>query len=101
MKKGSYILIVLILLFALVMSLSACKIFSDTNNSLPGEIEHEHVFGSWSDDSATCIYSGSHHRRCTIEGCDAYDSEITDPKGHFIVSGICERCGENFCDHEF
>lgn len=101
MKKCSYILIVLILLFALVMSLSACKIFSDTNNSLPGESEHEHVFGPWFDDTATCTSSGSHHRRCTIEGCDAYDTEITDPTGHNIINGVCERCGKNLCDHEY
>ncbi|MDE5592417.1 MAG: hypothetical protein K2I75_00525, partial [Clostridiales bacterium] len=105
MKKLRKILLIVFVVSALALAFVACSQTIDT--------EHNHKWGEWSADTATCTQGGTQTRTCTSEGCKADDGKpatetrTTTALGHNVTSwtlcesdhskheGVCSRtdCG--------
>ncbi|MDE6617603.1 MAG: hypothetical protein K2K13_01085 [Clostridiales bacterium] len=105
MKKLRKILLIVFVVSALALAFVACSETTDT--------EHNHRWGEWSADTATCTQGGTQTRTCTSEGCKGQDGKpatetrTTKALGHNVTSwtlcesdhskheGVCSRtdCG--------
>ena len=75
MKRITKILIYLALAVTLVLCLASCEDLLSN-----GAGSHQHEYGAWGEDSATCEAEGTQTRMCKT--CNAKSTRKTQPLGH-------------------
>ena len=70
--------------------------YSYSSSNKPGTY-HEHAFGQWSNNTATCTAGGTETRKCTIAGCDEIETRNSSALGHDEIfhEGKKATCFEN------
>ena len=86
-NRIAQILICVALISAFVFALSSCEFFNK-------EEPHEHTFGEWGSNTATCTAAGEEKRVCTDEECGFEETRTTEALGHNFVDGVCTVCSE-------
>lgn len=90
MKRITKILIYFALAVTLVLCLASCEDLLSN-----GAGSHQHEYGAWGEDSATCEAEGTQTRICKI--CNAKSTRKTQPLGHdyVVYNDKAPSCTEN------
>ena len=70
--------------------------YSYSSGNVPGEF-HDHIFGEWGQNTATCTAPGVETRSCTVSGCTETETRNTEAIGHNAVQheGKAATCTES------